>query len=572
MSLATRALTIASLGSAVVAGSLLHPVVSGQVNHTTHMGGPIGEGLVPTAGVFVALALALGLIAYRDHIPSVDRLVSSRTTKRVATVAVVGLVVTTAALSGMGGPASPVETVQAGYFDNCSFDDSLTFAIGASLGLSDQDCAFWTPDTEQVDATDAYAGGLAINDSVDSYLTTSENFQQDSRSVAWAKAKIKVINALNNNKSEAEALNESQAVVEDYYLRQEKNLYTQHSAQMAHIAYLANQSSGTLWVNKGADPTGIKQNVTGEYTYDATSLVNSSVTIENNTGIIFYDSYPGDNQLTVSLRPSQVVNPTLEQYSSTSYLIGVNDTDASSRGILWGSRYHVRSDAIADQNNQVQSNLETYVNETYQAYEAGEINATDLASSDPTTIATQASTDYDSTGYYGLASAQLAAMGLSGNETVSHVVNTTENGSARQITGTLFYTGEDSQAFDTGTEYDPATLNGSVYMSVASIEDGTGTELNQSGGFYHVTENFTISSATNTQTGEAVNTTTMETRDYSTTNASLLAEEIDRLKEQRAFYEKQQSAAGGGISLDFGGVETGVIIALLAVAFLATRD
>ena len=601
MSLVTRTLTIGSLGSAIVAGSFLHPLVTGQVMHTTARGDPIGLGLLPSAAAFVALALVLGLAAFCRHSINLERLTpSSSAGRRVATIAVVGLVISTAAIGGLGGPASPVETVQAGYFEDCTFSDSLTFAVGASLGLSNQDCTFWTPDSdvENISKTDAYASGLALQDSSESFTTTSSNFNEDRASVAWAKAKISLVNDLNNNVSEANATANAKEVVREYYSNAAKNVITDYSAKASHTAYIAGQldenDDGAAVAHQGENmKAGTDTNSDDRGWADSTAQLN--VTFSDNTSATYeipvkvetdgdyhpvtpYNSYGGlvdfgevtmENQTTLF---TENMSTGSSSGSNTVTIFDGNQDPASETMILEAHKYANELDALDTQSSQVTSNIDQYATDVYAAYNAGEINATDLANADPQVIGTQAATDYNSTGYYGMANAQLSALGLSGNETISHVVNTTDNGSSRTIEGTLYYTGEDSQTFDSGTEYDPANLNGSVYMTVASLEDGSGNAVNHSGGFYYVDENFTISSATNTKTGEAVNTTTMETRDYSSTNASLLAEEIDRLQEQRAYYEEQQAASSGGISLDFGGVETGVILALLAVAFLATRD
>jgi hypothetical protein len=568
MSLTTRALTIASLGSAVVAGSLLHPVVSGQVTHTTHMGGPIGEGLLPTAGVFVAVALLLGLVAYHEHIPTVNRVVSSRTTKRVGTFVLVGAIVSAAAISGVGGPASPVGTVEAGYFEGCEISDSLTLAVGASLGLSNQDCAVYTPDydTSNLTATQSYSSGLSTQDTGDTFVTSMQNFENDRRSVAWAKAKIEIVNALNSNETNATAKADAKAAVENYYATAQKNIVADYNARARWAEFHANASGNVI----------ITQNDGGTYNLDGTQPEgNISLVNGNNTTTVYlgYDNGGNHHHFADSGDAYDTPSPYSPVGDGETNEVYVTDPDSSNTAqIIYFEEYHKLFYDLETQNSQIAANIDTYVDDVYAAYNAGEINATDLVSADPSVLSAEASTQYNSTGYYGFANAQLAALGLSGNNTVSHVVNTTDNGSARTVTGTVYYTGEDSQTFDTGTEYDPSNLTGEVYMSVSSIEDGTGTDLNSSSGFYHVTENFTITEATNTKTGEAVNTTSMETRDYTTTNATALQEEIDRLKEQQAYYEEQLDASSGGVSFDFGGVETGVILALLAVAFLATRD
>jgi hypothetical protein len=541
----------------------------------------VGSGAMFTDGFLEAAALLLvvGVLAALAGLHFAGVKVKARLTpsssagRRVATIAVVGLVISTAAIGGLGGPASPVGTAEAGYFDGCEVSDSLTLSVASSLGLSNQDCAFWTPDTnvEEISNTDANASAESARFKEETFFSSQNNFAQDARSVAWAKAKISIINDLNNNVSKANARENATQVVQDYYATREKNLISYYEGQSEHMAYLVDTNSSVELVDPTSFPDGVvMDNETGSVDVE---LVNGETVHSDSIAYAAASESAYGSALIVPFSGNS--NKTAPDGSSASgaSLDSANSVvEVNGRPMMNVSAYSAEHSDLRDQSQQVVSNVEVYTNETYQAYSAGEIDSTDLASADPTTIGTQASTDYNSTGYYGMANSQLAALGLSGNETISHVVNTTDNGSARQIEGTLFYTGEDSQTFETGTTYDPANLNGSVYMSVASLEDGSGNSLNHSGGFYYVEENFTVSSATDTNTGEAVNTTTMETRDYTSTNVSLLAEEIDRLKEQRAYYEEQQAAGSGGISLDFGGIETGAIIALLAVAFLATRN
>jgi hypothetical protein len=261
----------------------------------------------------------------------------------------------------------------------------------------------------------------------------------------------------------------------------------------------------------------------------------------------------------------------------------INDPSSSDQATVVDTRAHnQRIDDMMAARSNVNSNIDAYADEVFAAYQAGELSTTDLL--DPTTLASQASTSYNSTGYYSFASAELAAIGLTGDTNASHVVQTTWNRSYRNetgalvwdnrtvnVTGTMFLTGS-NMSLETGTEYDPDNINGAEYIAVSSVENETGTTLNYSEPYFEVTDNFTIVEATNTKTGETVNVTTAQEQNFSSTNASQLADELDRLQELRAYYEEQQANNGGGISFDFGGVETGVIIALLAVAFLATRD
>ena len=560
----------------------------GSVASVVGSGAMFTDGFVNAAAALFVVGVLAALVGL--HFAGVKvkaRLTpSSSAGRRVATIAVVGMILTTAALAGVGGPASPVESARASIVsEQC--DELDLFITGVTLGTADllrDNSCFVDPSaaSENLTQTDVYANALAQNDTTEVFHDTQNNLANDRRSVAWAKAKLQIVNDLNNNVSEANATANAQAVVDEYYSNATKQVFEYHSSQNLQIAYWANATDGSNTTkssvvtyqnpNDGSLISGIYgDEVTLDITFpDGTTETYYAVGYSDSTDRIGFGFDDTESGYSIDNRSAEF--GTVSGVSPTAIRVSVVDPETDTP-----TQFADFRDARAlqreynDQRQQVNSNINQYVTDVYAAYQAGEINATDLAASDPTTIATQAATDYDSTGYYGMASAQLAALGLSGNESVSHVVNTTENGSARQIEGTLFYTGEDNQTFENGETYDPSNLSGSVYMSVASIEDGDGNALNHSGGFYYVDEPFTISSATNTQTGEAVNSTEMEKRDYTTTNASALSAEIDRLQELREYYEQQQSSSGG-ISLDFGGIETGAIIALLAVAFLATRN
>jgi hypothetical protein len=126
-------------------------------------------------------------------------------------------------------------------------------------------------------------------------------------------------------------------------------------------------------------------------------------------------------------------------------------------------------------------------------------------------------------------------------------------------TGTLFYTGDDAPNLSTGSTIDPANHSGEFYMAVSSIEDVNESETPN---YLPMNGSFEILSATNTKTGESVNTTSMEPRaNYTTTNVSTLQDQIDELRELRDYYQQQQTAAAGGA-----GSSNTILIAAIALA------
>jgi hypothetical protein len=112
--------------------------------------------------------------------------------------------------------------------------------------------------------------------------------------------------------------------------------------------------------------------------------------------------------------------------------------------------------------------------------------------------------------------------------------------------------------------------SGVFYMAVQK-DDGNASIVN----LEDYGSSFVIEEATNTKTGEAVNTTEVQTYTYETTDASQLQEEIDRLHELRAEYEEQVSAASGGDSSSGMDTQTLAVAALLgavAVLYVKGRD
>lgn len=596
MSAGTRLLSIGSVVSAVISGSLLHPYVTGQVAHTTHQGAPIGAGLWAASTVFIALALMLGLIAYREHIPAVNRAVSSTTTKRAVTVAVVGLVVSTAALGGVGGPASPVGSADAQLIASCDGDSAAV--LYSILGL---DLDFCTASTnsletyENMTQTDTYASAVTFNHTSNSFHNSHDNFANDAYSNAMARAHLEVINGLANNETESEILNDSKGAVDDYYVNVTSNVLEDYSGRATQAAYTAHaldtNNDGEANVTEGmsvwTDPQEyhpiLNETATVNVTFVNGETKDFKAPIFRSSGAgnmailpvsdsgddrVLYQTSDFDaatNSSEVTLRDAPYTfYPATVDYSNGNHWghsPAVNESDHGWQAIVAVNGYADTIDELGEQRTQAHSNLDTYVNETYQEVQNGNLTVEEIAGASPHVLGTQAATEYDSTGYHGYTAAQLAALGVSGDLNASHVVNTTwvrpnETGATVSdpvtVTGTLFYTGEDSQVFESGVEYDPSALTGEVYLTVSTMTyQSDGTSANYSSGLMHVDQNFTITEAVNTQTGEVVNNTTMETRDFTSTNVSQLEDRIGDLKAQRDELERKledAAAASGGSS------------------------
>lgn len=493
--------------------------------------------------------------------------------RKAGVVAVCMSIVSVAVLSGAFGP-SAVQEVRAEWSEECDFTDSLIGAAYNTITGADSGCVWESGDETQVENltdTDAYSSGLSLKDSADSYTSTTANYMEDSRTVAYSKGKITLVNELNNETSSSVAKNEVNKSVEDYYSRSQKQVIADWNAKVMQLTYLANSSSGL----RGTYYTG-----GNSYNYPVAEYkTNISYTLANGTTTTIYGiALSGVGRVLTPVSGSgtdsyhqgivEIQDPDTGAWTQI-----LDTTDYGTIGNFDGDGKDPKGSELLDtseaQSTQVVNNLGPYSDEVYSQYQAGEIDSTDLALNDPTVIAQEASTDLDSTGYYSYAAIMLASIGAAGNVNVSHTVKT---GDGTSLNGTVYYTGDDApvDGWQTGTTYNLTNLNGTVYMAVQK-ESGNATVVDLS----DYGSEFTITEATNTKTGDTVNTTTINRYTYDSTNASNLQEEINRLKELRETYKNVDQGGGGGGLIDSGsGTKNGLIAGLAAVLVLlaVTRD
>jgi hypothetical protein len=207
---------------------------------------------------------------------------------------------------------------------------------------------------------------------------------------------------------------------------------------------------------------------------------------------------------------------------------------------------------ITAQNDAVQSDMSTVVSNTYSAYQAGEINSSDLV--DPYVLASQQSAGDD---FQGWAAAQLTLTGTNSPENFDQIgsFNIT-TGDGTQYEGVLFsQENPASGQFENGTTYDTANIGGTQYVVTSDriVElDGT----------------FTIDKITTTS-GETTQNVTIQKTTYETTNVTELKQQYEDLAYKRAQIEAREQAlqqsAGGGL---LGGGSVSPIAALAVIGTL----
>jgi hypothetical protein len=459
------------------------------------------------------------------------------------------LVVVLSALGPGFGPASMTDTASAEWVD-CSLSDSLIGAAYNTIVGATNDCRWESgtaADYANVTATDAYASALALKDSTESYTTTVANFQANSRSVAYSKAKISVVRSLENGSGANVMSNNANQTTRDYYSRQIASVLTDWNAKAEQIDHLSSTPLQHSIIDDGTDTGNLFRTEQGNYTLPNGTQHPVTVLVGHHTGGYF------------GIAPVDLGS---SRDADSKWVTATDPSGSNTVRVLDGDAHGNLIREAENQSQQVQANMWQYAQGVESQYQAGELNATTMYQNDPTLLAQEASTSFNSTGYYGYAAVQLASIGYSGDLNQSHVV---EVGGAN-YTGTLFFS-DAGTTFNTGQSYDFENVSGSVYMAVS---DGP----NNASGIVrldHRGTSFVIHEATNTKTGEAVTTTTPQRYVYQTADATALSSEIDRLQELRTVYEEQATNAGTGINL---GTEDKAIVAgaVLVLLLLLTRN
>jgi len=500
---------------------------------------------------------------------------------------------------------APVGTAQAAPED-CTIGDIALGGLFTYLNPEDSCGVYKEQDTK--DHLQARELGASVGAHQDSYLTTQENFASDRRAPTWSEAKLSIVNSLNQNRTEAEAQERANDSIEGYATPQVHNVLHTYGAgvstaeQMwrANASWVRSQngSSSEYHVVGFADysyplPNGNNTTIrapivaSGDFlsasdTKDPDAYQSGTYYLVMPTSWEPYEDYRRPNQTYVDssevessnqvARISNVYSPYLSNdtskidsvfmdensnYAEGLYITGVNDSQENI-SVVDNGRYHDLHMDLWNVQTNTKDNVDSYINTTYQDYESGELSTDNILN--PTDLASRASTQYNESGYYGFAAVELANLGYSGDFNSS--VTVSMNNSTYE--GYLFYTADDRSGWEVGETYDPSGWNGTVYLAEQSSD-------NQSG-VYRLDQNFTIESAQNPKTGDAITNVTTQEYTQATYNSSKLEAQLKELRKLKEEYDRSYELAfpSGNVGVPDGPDTSGLpstekIIAALAI-------
>lgn len=515
--------------------------------------------------------------------------------RRFVTLALVVCLVSTSAFG-------PVGTVAASHGDCGAIDKAVAFVSFAAMydvwgDESSTDCIeshydevvqeLEESDAQQTesDIYDAAAGAKGENEA---FLTTFDNYLQDTDSVAWMKVEKEVAEAYQNGASASEARTQARNAIADYYAQKQVNLVEKNNVSLGQAETLRSRA-----VNEAEVPDGFVNMTLDRWhweTYDGinetgtrrledvavnnfsavetASLVNGSVRdvravsfsayvseLENGTDYRTHD----DLRYSIANR-NGTLNGAEHEFRWRVQDLYVKPPNENHDNLTMANvmDYRNRFERIQNKNDALQAEAEQFVNATWEDYESGAINASDVISSHTAMWEYGVRSGNESEGLW-RSTAALAMMGYdtpnlnqSGTMTVEYL--------GQNYTGVVMAENAPGGSWEVGKTYDPSTIDGPVFMATTAGEKRD------------FTDNFTITGMT-ARDGTQINSTETTKYVYKTANTSQMLKMQEQMTELRQeIEEREQNGVGGdsdGSDLDLSREQLIGVAALAAVALLA---
>jgi len=449
------------------------------------------------------------------------------------------------------------------------------------------------PGTTQVEnATDLDANEteLEIYESAQTQAQGAENWHtaidnrlQNTDTVALVNhARPAYIESLNTAGSKSAANTTAVSNITEYYSVIERNVYAEWNGQIEHVEYLNSLAESTTGVDSGFVGVDHDDSLTeaGEMNVTIESFGTRTITLQNDSQIDvrtitikqFVNPESQDTWFTntVTIGPTDgktelIMDPNNPDpgpgYINNITGIGVTAPagDYPDTRMVDFEEYAGSLSEIDSQNSGTINQMANIVNQTYDEYQTGEINKSDLLT--PATLMGNYSPGSDFDSY---AAATLANLGISQPENYSTLGTMNVSfGDGTEAQGIVMAANNPPGGqWQTGVEYNPANISGGEFLvGGSSIRE--------------IDQNFTITSMTNTSGGN-VTTFTIEERNYSTTNVEGMKELYNSIESLRADINARQSAFAGGGGINWGGLggnqKLALLVVVAVVAYGAVRD
>lgn len=438
---------------------------------------------------------------------------------------------------------------------------------------------------------DIHANSRIGWDKANNLFATVDNYNSNSRDIAWGYVKKAVVEELNSGGTENSAKTRAKSAIRDFYTIRQNKLVTSYkqtlyAAQYNQESYRTQHGSDyiRLDISNTRNAPHDFQNPDTETVYDINDTITKSYTLANGT-TVQYPAISVDLKLTEDLHDyentkTEVFGLKTETYPSHSGSYKIHDDDYGDTDWTYSTgplivpaptedhsditaldftEYASRMNELEAQKNQMVDNADAFVESTYNETMAGEINESEYLTADM--LADDYSIKYNETGWYAYAVAQSALLGSPVpdlNETALMNVSVDGNKFSGLISGNM---SEFNRSLAVNETYNLSST-GTYYL----ITEG-GDVIDLAG------ESITITDA-QARSGEDLSNVDYRHYNYQTTDATKLKEELQQINELQAEIEEMQDAlAAQGGGLDLGNLGPKAIgIGLIGAAALIGRS
>lgn len=381
--------------------------------------------------------------------------------------------------------------------------------------------------------SDIYTKALTTADTREQVLLETRSHLNQSYGISLAKGKLELIEGLNNNStSSAEALSNGLDRVDQFYATQQLRMISYLNRELLKW----NQTIQTVQAHSGL---GLQDITTTELCgYPDSSdvepqFLENNVTLANGTtvtqyGFIWdpYDGNDGGNCRHHVIVPRDISEDSMtftngatgESYTYQARPLNITDPTGNDTiaHLVGGPSYIETWDQINQSYQRARDNLIGVHDDLFQQYQAGELTAPEALG--PLESLITASTNYEDTGYYSYRALSLAQTGAATNASYAFTVNWSQAGTTTTHTDTgQLFIAEDTATLETGVEYDASNMTAWLVHN----EDGGAVETRLNG-------TFTITDMVDTETGEPVNTTSVQSTRFYTASTADLQEQLDQ--------------------------------------------
>ncbi|MXR41012.1 hypothetical protein GRX01_06610 [Halobaculum sp. WSA2] len=442
---------------------------------------------------------------------------------------------------------------------DCDNLDSLVFF--ASLTIANYDKCAQNHNTGDIDELrelqaeqteqDIYDAAVNQKAATESQRAVYENYLNDTQSAAWMQAEIAIAEAYENGSSKALARSKAKQAIADYYAVKQRNLIESYnvSATATHVmAHRADNESNVSESFVDMRGSGLGDNVeitSGDYqdTYIKENSSTYTVELANGSSAV---------SKTIEYRGAVSNGGSTDTGTASAYVSGV-DSD------IWGghdnaqayvrvnppndnfdevrfmqpSNYWDLWTRIETQNSALQDEAGAYVNATWDDYEAGTINSSDVISGHTAMFRYSDQTMNGSGDLYSSVAA-LSTLGLDTPElNGTGTMELMYNGATYH--GLPMARNAPNGSWEANTTYNTSDIDGPVFMVTTG---GDRIELDGE---------FTIGSISDTD-GKSIEV--VETRKvvYKSANTSEYLAMQEEISELRSEVEAKQQAVGDGSS------------------------